>query len=283
MNPTTRFLVPLFWMLRRPYNMWFDYPQDRTSNRLKNGARNFYYFMLRKSKAKIFAVGENTVQYFKKRGFPEEKLVNLPILVEVDNGVEYYRKNRTEIRANYKIADSDFFIVTGSRLIYEKGFDLLIDAIANLHGKIKVQVKLLIVGKGSEKQKLIQQISHNKLSGSIFFEDWMTQQDFMMHIGAADLVVHPARYDAYGGITLSAMIAGVPVIGSNQAGSAKDRIMHSVNGWLYDYNDISKLTYWIAMAVENRGMLEKMGRMARKTADRYVPSMGATRLFEQMV
>ena len=53
--------------------------------------------------------------------------------------------------------DNDFFLTTGSRLVYDKGFDILIEAINLLPHNIKKDIKCLIVGKGEEKQNLINQ------------------------------------------------------------------------------------------------------------------------------
>lgn len=283
MNPTTQLLVPLFWMLRRPYNMWFDLPSEKSSSWLKNLVRNLYYFLLKTSKAKVFAVGRNAILYFKNRGFSDERVINLPILVAVDKNTEEYRKHRAEIRTKYGVRDDELFIVTGSRLIHEKGFDLLIQALTKLDDYTRSKMKLLLIGKGPEKPALIRQVSENKLDRSVYFEDWMDHQEFMVHFGAADLAVHPARFDAYGGITLSAMVAGIPVVASNQAGSAIDRIEQGVNGWLYDCGDTSQLAHWLTVAFQNRDLLKAMGLSARQTAEQYGPNIGASLIVENVL
>jgi glycosyltransferase involved in cell wall biosynthesis len=282
MNPTTRLLVVLFWLLRRPYNMWFDRPNDKDSSPLKTLLRNVFYWLLRTSRANVYVVGAGTREYFARRGFPEARLTNLPILVAVDKAPDEYRGRRAEIRARYNARDADLFVVTGSRLIREKGFDLLIDALACLDNVTRSRVRVLIVGKGEEKPDLLHRALDENVADAVFFEDWMGHDDFMAHLGAADLAVHPARYDAYGGITLSAMVAGVPVVGSDQAGSARERIEHGVNGWLYRAEDVTELAQWLATAVAHRDALKAMGVSARRTAERYSPAAGATTLLQSL-
>jgi glycosyltransferase involved in cell wall biosynthesis len=282
MNPTTRLLVVLFWLLRRPYNMWFDRPNDAGSTPVRTLLRKLFYFLLKTSRANIYVVGGATLEYFKRRGFPEARLTNLPILVAVDKATDEYRSRRAEIRMRYNARGTDLFVVTGSRLIPEKGFDLLIDALACLDDKSRGRVKVLIVGKGEEKPSLARRALEKNLADAVFFEDWMGHDDFMAHLGAADVAVHPARYDAYGGITLSAMVAGVPVVGSDQAGSARDRIEHGVNGWLYQAENVQELAQWLATAVADRNALRAMGVSARLTAERYTPAAGATTLLKSL-
>jgi glycosyltransferase involved in cell wall biosynthesis len=263
--------------------MWFDLPAEKASTKLKGFLRDLYYFFLRTSHARVFCVGKNTVQYFKKRGFSDRQLVDLPIFIDVGGRVEEYRQKRDVIRAKYRVTKEGLFIVTGSRLIHEKGFDLLIKALSFLSEEVRRQVTLLIVGKGPERPALEQQVVEQKLDGSVYFEAWMDPEDFMAHLGAADLAVHPARFDAYGGITLGAMIAGLPVVASDQAGSAVDRIEPGVNGWLYPAMDISQMAHWLNLAFQDREALKAMGLSARQTAEKYRPEAGARFVMEKLV
>ncbi|MBU4478977.1 MAG: glycosyltransferase, partial [Candidatus Omnitrophica bacterium] len=275
MNPTTRILLPLFWLLRRPYNMWFDFPERKPASWLVKLAKEIYYFMLNTSKAKIFCVDRNTVQFFKEKGFSNYKLVNLPILVAVDKPAAEYRKQRCEIRAKYGVSEDDLFIVSGSRLVFSKGFDLLIQAISMLDEAIKPKIKLVIIGKGAEKNALIRQVETLRLTKQIFFEDWMASDDFRYYVGSSDIVVSPARFDAFGGAVLTAMAVSIPVIGSIQGGAAMERIKDGHNGWLYEAEDVSKLAALIHAAYAQKDKLLIMGIHARNTACMYAPEKGA--------
>jgi glycosyltransferase involved in cell wall biosynthesis len=283
MNPTMRLLILLFWLLRRPFNMWFDLPADHATHPVKKVARQLYYFLLRTSSAKIFAVGSAAMQFFKRKGFAENRLVNFPIFVSVEKPLDAYREHCKEIREKYGVSDEDLFITTGSRLIHEKGFDLLIQAIAMLDDSIKAKIKLLIVGRGPEKEALEGQVLSCRLEGQVFFEDWMDYDALMAHIGSSDLAAHPARFDAFGGTTLSAMVAGTPVLGSRQAGSASERIVHGKNGWLYHSMDVASLAHYLAVAVQEKPKLKSMGRSARQTAEKWSPALGVRLMKEHLV
>ena len=281
-NPTTRILVPLFWLLRRPYNVWFDLPRGGGSAP-RRFVRNLYYAMVRSSRARVFAVGKEAVRYFRERGFAENRVFNLPIFVSVDGSPDEYRSRREAIRRTYHVGEDDLFVVTGSRLIPEKGFDLLIRAIDSCSSHVRSRTKLLLIGRGPEETALRDQARRCGLAESIYFSDWMEHDDFMQHLGAADVVVHPARLDAYGGITLSAMVAGMPLIASRGAGAAVDRVEHAQNGWLYDAEDTAALAHLLETAFSDRATLARLGQNARATAEAFAPDRGARRLASQLL
>jgi glycosyltransferase involved in cell wall biosynthesis len=207
----------------------------------------------------------------------------LPIFVSVDTTPDDVRRRREAIRRAYNVADGDLFVVTGSRLIPEKGFDLLIRAIDNLPAHVRCRTKLLLVGRGPEETALREQARRCGLADAIHFSDWMEHDEFMGHLGAADVVVHPARFDAYGGITLSAMVAGMPLIASRGAGAAADRVAHGHNGWLYDANDVTALAHWLEVAFADRATLARLGQNARATAEAFAPERGVRWLVSNLV
>lgn len=270
-NPTTRALIVLFWLLRRNYGMWFDLPQERHASFLRNLVRNFYYFMLRTSRSKVFCVGKQSMEFFCKKGFIKSRLVCMPILTDINRHLVMSSMKRHEIRQKYGLGQKDLFIVTGSRLIYQKGFDLLINAVAMLDHHVRDHVKVLIIGRGNEKQSLLELASTKGIQRQIYIEEWMCEDDFVQHIASGDLAVHPARFDAYGGITLCAMAAGVPVIGSTMSGSAMDRIVHGINGWLFESEDSVALSKIIRTLYMDRDAISRAGKEARLTAEKWDP------------
>lgn len=269
-NITTRIMIFIFWLFRFPYNMWFDCPEDGVvRGYTRRTLRDFSYWMLKTSKAKVFCVGKSAVEYFKNRGFESCRLVNLPILVEISKTKSDFSHKRNEIRSKYDVNEGDLFLTAGSRLIYQKGFDLLIEALNKLPAQIKKKTKTLIVGKGNELSNLIQLTESYQLTSTIFFEEWMDIEDFKACIASSDIFIHPARFDAYGGGTLTAMSLGVPVIGSYQAGSAWDQIQDGYNGFLYDCQDVDGLAKYILYCHQNLESLPTLGKHAHETLEQH--------------
>jgi len=274
-NRTIRFLIPVLWFLRRSYNMWFDLPRDNLERgKLRSALREVFYCLLKYSKAKVFCVGKMTVDYFKSRGFPKDRLINMPIFVDITRSKKDYADRKKEIFSKYNIKDDDLFLTAGSRLVYEKGFDILINAINLLPNEVKTNTKTLIVGSGEEKENLLRMIREYGLEKNVFIEDWMEIEDFKACIANSHVFVHPARFDAYGG-TIFAMSVGTPVIGSRGAGAAVDRIVDRENGYLFDMGDINSLMTIILRCYENKELLPRMQEAARKTSEMWSPEIGA--------
>jgi len=272
-NPTTKVLLLLFFLLKKDFSIWFDHPQDsKNRGMLKHLFREFFYLILKYSKGKVFCVGENTISYFCRRGFEMEKLINLPVFVSLEKYKEDYFHDKDIYKKKYSIDDEILLITSGSRLVKEKGFDLLIKSIELVTNQNRV--KLVIFGQGEEEQNLRKQISDCKLEDIIYLEPWMDINEMKSLISCSDLFIHPARWDAFGGGTLNAMSLGVPVIASNQSGSGPDRITHGENGWLYEASDYKKLAGYINSCCENREVLKLMGIKARKEAEKWSVSYG---------
>ena len=70
------------------------------------------------------------------------------------------------------------------------------------------------------------------------------------------------------------MVVGTPVIGTYQAGSAPDRIKDGINGFLYDCNDLKKLSELLEVLYFNKNKLEFLGKESRKTAEKWKPQNG---------
>lgn len=263
-NPTTRMLVILFFLSRRPYNMWTDYPHDaKKRNLLKNSLRELFYWVLKHSRAHVFCVGRMTLDYFVERGFPTNRLFNLPILVDTSKSKTDYFGNRERIRQKYQVAQNDLFLVSGSRLTREKGYDLLIHALSMLPDEKKKRVKTLIIGNGQEKENLLKQISDEGLSGKVFIVEWMDVEEYQAHVANADVFVHPARFDAYGG-SIYAMALGVPVLGSSGAGAVIDKVKSGINGMIFPKNNVNAISNGITQIMEKQDALDVMGEKMRQ-------------------
>ncbi len=271
-NPTTRALVPMLTALGRRYAYFTDQPVDaRPRTRAKHVAREAYFRMLRQ-RAIVFAVGSRTVDYFvKTRGFAPGRVCNLPIPVPTFSDLGAIRSTRAQIRERFAVHAGMLFLVTGSRLTPDKGFDLLLGALGRLDFAARAQVRLLIVGKGPEEKALKDLVASIGIAEHVVFEEWMDFDDFSRTMAAADVVVHPARFDAFGGITLTAVGLGVPVIGSRGAGSALELIEDGKSGFLYDAEDVASLCAHIRAFVERKERAEEMSEAAIRMAHRLSP------------
>ena len=282
-NINTILIHLLFFLFRRPFNHWTDlpYPHNQTTPLKKKFKRWFAYKILKYSNVKIFAVGATCIEYFTKMGFPKNRIVNLPIFVETDENNLFFNK-KNEILSKYNIEPSNFIISSGSRIVYEKGFDLLIQAIHLLNDQEKNKIKLIIVGSGEFESKLKNLIKNLSLSSQVILERWLPIDEFKNLIYHSNVFIHPSRFDAYGA-TIYAMSLGVPVIGSFESGAANDRINQGKNGFLYKAEDIQTLANFISFYIAHPEVAKEMGVDALNTSLKWSPSVGVQIIFENII
>jgi glycosyltransferase involved in cell wall biosynthesis len=284
MNINTRLLHLLFFLLRRQFNHWTDLPNPKIGGQqaVKKYSRWIAYKILRYSRCKVFGVGKITMDFFRTLGFPEHKLVNLPIFVTVDENIPIYKKQRSRLFDRYSVPDGGFLLSAGSRLIYEKGYDLLIRSISEVSSELRNNLKLVIVGSGEESAALKGMIDALGLQDTIRLESWLDINDFKALIANSHIFMHPARFDSFGGTTLG-MALGVPVIGTTGAGAAIDRIEHGVNGFLYEATDIHSLAGYITRLLTDNDLRQRMGSAGRQTALNWHPNRGLDILLQNTI
>jgi rhamnosyl/mannosyltransferase len=100
------------------------------------------------------------------------------------------------------------FIVTVGRLVYYKGLEYLIRAMADVRGK------LVIVGDGPLREKLERLAGQLGLAEKVIFAGAIDNAELLAYYHAAALFVlaSVARSEAFGLVQIEAMAAGLPVI-----------------------------------------------------------------------
>ncbi|MDP7544945.1 MAG: glycosyltransferase, partial [Anaerolineales bacterium] len=129
--------------------------------------------------------------------------------------------------------------------------------------------KYTIAGGGPDAEKLRALIASRGLDGRIRVTGWLEPDEVGGVLRRSDVLIHPSLRDAYPAAVLEAMASGLPVIGSDAAGSVLDRVVHMQNGWIHAAGDVSQLSEQIEWALQHRGDVTEMGRAARLTAEEW--------------
>lgn len=104
------------------------------------------------------------------------------------------------------------------RLVPYKGADMLIEAIAQLDSAIQEKIELSIVGDGSEKSALEEQVNALNLSDRIHFTGWVQQQETLNYYRTSDIFCFPSIREFGGAVVIEAMASGLPCIVVNNGG-----------------------------------------------------------------
>ncbi len=119
-------------------------------------------------------------------------------------------------------------LVAVGRLSPEKGFDVLIDAFAEL-APTRPAAHLIIVGDGQERDNLELQVSGHNLQDLVHFIGYSeTPGDY---ITRADIVVLPSRSEGIPNVALEAMALEKPVV-ATRVGGTPEVIRHNRDGIL---------------------------------------------------
>jgi glycosyltransferase involved in cell wall biosynthesis len=168
---------------------------------------------------------------------------------------------------NYYL-DGDIKLLTVARFHRYKGLTYLIKAL-NMLLEEDNSIYLNLLGRGPEEQKLRHLVDRLNLKNNVKFIREVVPDYKMPYIySECDLYVQPSIIEPFGIAVVEAMACGKPVIGT-KTGGMLDTIIHGKTGFLVPPGDTGALHKSIARMVNNKKVLKKMGRNARKEALKY--------------
>lgn len=129
-------------------------------------------------------------------------------------------------------------IVAAGRLDRQKGFDLLLRAIA-AGGRFPRDPHWVVVGEGPERGNLQRQIADLGLQGTVHLPGW--RADLPGILRAATGFVLSSRWEGMPNVVLEAMAAGLPVVATGVEG-VRELVIDPETGWIVPPDDTAALT-----------------------------------------
>jgi glycosyltransferase involved in cell wall biosynthesis len=169
------------------------------------------------------------------------------------------------------------------RLAPEKGFDLLIQAFANLAERFP-EWHLTIIGEGSERAALEGQIARLELSERVHLLG--SSKDPWSVLPCVDLFVVSSRYEGFSLVLVEAMSAGLAVVSFDCPSGPAEIIRDGEDGILVNAQNREALADALAGLMANETERRRLGRNARISAERYSPERVMTQwrdLIERVV
>ena len=155
--------------------------------------------------------------------------------------------------------DTPMLLAVG-RLVARKGYMTLLRAMPNILAK-HPEAKLVIIGRGHMKRKLMKEAKKLSISDSVFIESGMSFDDLAQHFRSADLVVYPSYYEGQGLIPLESMSSGTPVVTVDMA-PLTEMVDDTVGGLFESGNsqDLAKTVNNMLSDAQGRSMKAEAGR-----------------------
>jgi glycosyltransferase involved in cell wall biosynthesis len=201
-------------------------------------------------------------------------------VVTVRNGVDVDRfrtpaRDRAAVRAEFAIPEGAPLLLAVGALGRCKGQDLLIDALART-GSAPFA---LVVGEGGARARLEEHAASLGLAARIRFAGGRDDVRELLH--AADLFVHPARWEGFGRVVAEAMAAGRPLI-ATRVGGIPEIVADGATGRLVEPERPDRLAHAIDELLADRELARTFGaaaqRFAARELDAAVTARGVARL-----
>ena len=164
-------------------------------------------------------------------------------------------KEKSNVRKKYNIKANDFVIGIFARLESYKGHDTLIRAAKIITQKNKNFI-FLVVGEGSEKNKLLNMVKRHGVADKFIFTGHINDITPLMNI--TDINVNCSRGTETSSLALSeGMSIGKPCIVSDWGGNPY-MVNNKINGLIYKTDNYRELSKCILMLYKNKKLYSKL-------------------------
>lgn len=174
-----------------------------------------------------------------------------------------YRRtlSREQARHQFLGADSDEILLAAvGRLSTEKGFHLLIDAVAELR-RMGCAVTLVIGGEGGCRAALERQIQRLQLQPFVRLVGQVADPKILFQ--AADMFVLSSTKEGLPNVVLEAMALECPLVATRVAG-VPSLVKDQVHGLLVDSGNVPQLVAAIDRLAKNPSLRDELARNARE-------------------
>jgi glycogen(starch) synthase len=184
------------------------------------------------------------------------------------------------LRAQFVAPDERLIVLVG-RLVYEKGFQLALEALPGIVRELG-RVRFLVAGSGTHEQELRRQAAELGLDAHGTFLGWIGDDVLHSLYRIADLCVIPSLYEPFGLVALEAMASGCPCIVADTGGLREIVPEDERVGLRFNGGDAEHLAIMIERLLTDEPLRERLvaeasehvlrfdwADVARRTADVY--------------
>jgi len=210
----------------------------------------------------VYCVSQDQVDACREIGVRDDRLFLL------DNGIDLdaYQRQREPATARgdwLSVGSGECLVGAMGRLSAEKGFDLLIHAVAQRIAASD-RLRLVIAGEGDERESL------QRLIGDLGMQEHIRLigfcEDVIRFYEAIDLFVLSSLREGLPNVLLEAMAIGVPILSTRVAGVPR-LISHDDNGWLVDCGDEKSLTESLGRLASDPQTRQRLADAGRATVE----------------
>ena len=174
------------------------------------------------------------------------------------------RSHGCELLASLGVVDAEPLYVSVGRIESNKGFDVLVAALARAAPALPDSWVWVLVGDGPVRPSIQRALVEAGLGRHVILAGRLDDRDLHSLYTVADWFVHPTLYEGSSLVTLEAMAHGLPVLAS-RAGGLPDKVHEGSTGFLVTPGDVEALSEYLKQTLTVDG--KAFGEAGRKLCE----------------
>jgi len=163
---------------------------------------------------------------------------------------EYFPRNSGNLKEQFGIQEDEKVLIHVSNFRKIKNLPHIVDAFMKIRANMKA--KLLLVGDGPEKHRVMDQVKGSPYMKDVLF---LGKQENLAELYAiSDLKLLLSQQESFGLVLLEAMACGVPCIGTN-VGGIPEVIEHGVDGYIVELGDTEAVAAYATHLLQDEEQL----------------------------
>ncbi len=188
-------------------------------------------------------------------GVEESLVAVIPNGIDADDLQPHDEPELRRLRAEFAAADEKLVLLIG-RLVYEKGFQLALEAMPRLIEAVP-GTRFLVAGSGTHEQELRKQATELGLMEHGTFLGWIGDDVLHSLYRIADVCVVPSLYEPFGLVALEAMASGCPCIVAD-TGGLREIVAHGEVGLRFRARDADSLGEMVERVLTDSELRERL-------------------------
>lgn len=217
----------------------------------------YMHSLLQRMGAVVIVLSSRMEKYLVEHNF------YLPGTRLVPNGVDIERFHPAPTTIPFE--ERTHTVVCVSKLRYEKGIDVLLQAWRLVHEQLP-EARLILVGSGPIQSQLTQLAEALDIRESVEFAGLQSDVPAQFHRGT--IAVLPSRWEGMPNALLEAMASSMACVATRVSGS-EDLITPEVNGLLVEPDDYEAMAQALLRLLRNPALAQDYGQAARQTVEQH--------------
>lgn len=158
-------------------------------------------------------------------------------------------------------------IICLARMKKYKKMDILLDAIPEVL-KVVPDLKVILVGDGDDLPRLESIVLEKGIEDALEFTGFVSAEKKIELLSSSWVSVNTSPKEGWGLTSIEAQACGTPSIVPDSPG-LRETVKHGVSGYIYPFGDTKKLSEILINMLEDKKIIERMGKQAKKWAKNF--------------